>query len=180
MLPIAHIAAPLLCLAIYNKYLKLKKHNSIPASHFIIIGIAGILPDLFSVHIWATQRAGFSHSLLFPLIFFTAYFILKKVKSKYSIYAFLCFIGISIHFILDLVTAQMYLFYPFSMYAVNQFIIMPAHGMIYNNIIYLNMSEHIIWYAADVVFFISFILVEKTTIIERIYSFLYKQKLNTS
>ncbi len=174
MLPIAHIAAPLLCLLIYDKYLKSKKYKRIPKHHFILISIAGILPDLLGVHIWATERAVFSHSLFFPLIFFIAYFILKKVKPKYSVYALLFFIGISIHFILDIITAQMYVFYPFSMYAVNQFAILSAHGIVRNDMIYLSMLEHAVWYAVDAAFFIGFILVEKTAIVERICDFLQK------
>jgi len=169
MFPIAHIAAPLLVLAVYDKYLKVKRNKRIPSIYYIVIAIGGILPDILGPHIKATGRATVSHSIFLPLALLLLYFILKKFKEKYSFAVFLLFIGSAIHFILDMVTAPMYPFYPLSTYSLDQFVLFPLYSITRNSTLYLNAPQAMTWYAFGLIFLIGFIIVDKTTIIEKIY-----------
>ena len=169
MFPIAHIAAPLLALAIYDKYLKVKKDKQIPSVYYIVIAIGGVLPDLLGPHIKATGRATVSHSLFLPLALLLLYFALKKFKGRYSFPVLLLFIGSGIHFILDMITAPMYPFYPLSTYTMDQFVLFPLYSITENGALYLNAAQAMTWYAFGLIFFIGFIIVEKTPVIEKIY-----------
>lgn len=175
MFPIAHIAAPLLILAIYDKCLKAKENERIPSVYYIVIAIGGILPDLLGIHIKATGRATLSHSILLPLALLLLYLGLKKFKKKYSFPVFLLFIGSTIHFILDMFTAPMYPFYPLIMYTMNQFVLFPLYSITKKGTLYLNAFQATIWYGLGLIFFIGFLIVDKTPVIEKTY-----KKFNSS
>lgn len=169
MFPIAHIAFPLLLLSIYDKIRKAKGSPKIPNIYFIIIGFAGILPDLLSIHLWAEGRAAFSHSIFFPLMLLAAYLILKNKKPLYKNISLLFLIGVSSHLMLDVIVAPLWPLHPLSNFELNQLILMPAHAMIIDEVIYANFIEYAIWYAFDALFFILLILSEKTALIEKAY-----------
>lgn len=166
MFPIAHIAFPLLLLSIYDKIQKGKPR--IPNIYFIIIGFAGILPDLLAIHLWAEGRMAFSHSIFFPLIFLAAYLILRNKRPLYKDISLLLFIGTLSHLILDVIVAPLWPLYPLNTFELKHLVLFPAHGITLDGIIYANFIEHAIWYAFDALFFILFVLSEKTAIVEKI------------
>jgi len=176
MLPIAHASAPLLFLAIYNKIKKVKNGESIPCFWFVVIGIAGILPDLLKPHFLASERVGISHSIFFPLFFLGFYLVLKSFKNKNSIYFLLFFWGTLIHLILDMVTGVVFLFYPLSYFTFNEVVFFPANIIKLNDgRWYADFSQHALWYLFDAFFFGLYVFVDKTSFLERNLRKLFKK-----
>ena len=176
MLPVSHIAVPLLSLAIYNRIRKARGKIVVPSFCFIVIGLAGVLPDLLNPHFLASERVGFSHSIFFPLFFLIIYFILKLRHSKNSIYPFLFFAGLSIHLVLDIITGQMEIFYPLSNYTFDSLVLFPAILRKINNIWYAHFQQYTIWYLFDFGFIALYIIVEKAPSLKSIRNFIFRNK----
>jgi hypothetical protein len=177
MLPIAHASAPLLALAVYNKIKKVKNGEKIPSFWFIVIGIAGILPDLLKPHLSASERLGISHSIFFPLFFLGFYLVLKSFKNKYGIYFLLFFWGTLLHLILDMVTGVVFLFYPLNYFTLNEVIFFPANIIKLNDgRWYADFYQHALWYLFDAFFFGLYVFIDKTDFFDKILGKIFKKK----
>jgi membrane-bound metal-dependent hydrolase YbcI (DUF457 family) len=178
MLPIAHASASLLSLAVYNKIKKAKNEESIPYFWFIIIGIAGIFPDLLKPHLFAADRIGISHSIFFPLFFLGFYLVLKSFKNKNSIYFILFFWGTFFHLILDMVTGVVFIFHPLSDFTFNQVVLFPANIVRLNDgRLYADFFQHAILYLFDSFFFGLYVFVDKTNLLEKNLRKLFNKKV---
>jgi membrane-bound metal-dependent hydrolase YbcI (DUF457 family) len=166
MLPIAHISASLLSLSVYDKIKKAKNETGVPLFWFIIIGFAGIFPDLLKPHLFVADRISFSHSLFFPIFFLGLYLIFKSLNIKYRSLVFLFFTGALIHLCLDMVTGVVFIFYPLSDFAINKTVLFPANLIKVNQRWYADLSQHTIWYLFDTFFLGLYILVDKTNFLE--------------
>lgn len=176
MLPIAHASASLLSLSVYEKIKKAKKEKSGIQPHwFLLIGFAGILPDLLKPHLFASERMSISHSIFFPLFFLGFYLVFKSVKNKNSVYFLLFFWGTLLHLILDMVTGVVFLFYPLNEFTFNATILFPAHIIKVNQIWYAHLGQHVVWYLFDVLFFVAYVLVDKTDFLEKIFVKIFKK-----
>jgi hypothetical protein len=154
MFPIAHAAAPLLLLSIYNKIRVAKKQPAIPTVYYVIIGIAGVLPDIIGLHFTAAGRATFSHTIFYPLILLTAYVIMQKLKPRLATPVLLLLIGAMMHLAQDAIVGPLYPLHPFNMYEMNIWFI-PRNDML-----------PVYWYLFDAFFFGWFVIVEKTKVVE--------------
>ncbi|MCX6764502.1 MAG: metal-dependent hydrolase [Candidatus Nealsonbacteria bacterium] len=167
MLPIAHLSASLLSLSVYDKIKKAKNETSFPYFWFIVIGFAGIFPDLLKPHLFVADRISFSHSLFFPIFFLGLYLIFKSLNIKYRSLVFLFFAGAMIHLCLDMVTGVVFIFYPLSDFAINKTVLFPANIIRVQGRWYANLSQHAIWYLFDAFFFGLYVFVDKTNLLER-------------
>lgn len=129
-----HIIIALILGSLFRDCLTDKK--KFPLHYVLILGIASLLPDLDLAVYWILYWFGFAmsevhrtftHSLLFPLVFFVASIFTLKFKNKnlgkhrLKIHTILLIIGfgILIHFILDLAIAGSIMpFYPFSFFSI--------------------------------------------------------------
>jgi hypothetical protein len=175
MFPIAHLSASLLSLSVYDKIKKAKNNIGVFSSWFIIIGFAGILPDLLKPHLFVADRISISHSIFFPLFFLGVYLVLKSLKNENSIYPFLFFWGTLLHLILDMVTGVVFIFYPLNDFTFNQSVLFPASLRQINGIWYAHLSQHVIWYLFDAAFLGLYILIDKTNFLEKIFKKLLKK-----
>lgn len=167
MLPIAHISASLLSLSVYDKIKKVKNEIGVPYFWFIIIGFAGIFPDLLKPHLFVADRTSISHSVFFPLFFLGVYLVLKSLKNKNSIYFLLFFWGTLLHLILDMITGVVFIFHPLSDLTINRVILFPANIIKVNGRWYANLSQHAIWYLFDAFFFGLYVFIDKTNFLEK-------------
>ena len=175
MLPIAHISASLLSLSVYDKIKKAKNEIGVPFHWFLVIGFAGILPDLLKPHLFVTERMSISHSIFLPLIFFGFYLVFRSFKNKNSIYFLLFFVGTLLHLLLDMITGVVFLFHPLSDFTFNSTVLFPAHLRQVNGIWYAHLGQHIIWYLFDVFFFGLFILADKSYFLDKIFRKILKK-----
>lgn len=116
---VAHILLPLILASIIRDfYIKKKDRKNFPLHYVLIVGLAGILPDIDVVAFWFLHFFGFnlgevhrtfSHTIFVPIVFiilgllFTgrSFSTLRKHKLKINI-VFYCFaIGSLFHLILD-------------------------------------------------------------------------------
>jgi|GEM_PF-5795774 len=167
MLPVAHIGASLLSLSIYDKIRKAEDKVGVPSFWFIIIALAGILPDLLKPHLFVTERTSLSHSIFFPLFFLLIYLILRIAKIKFGVYFLLFSVGAFLHLILDMISGVVFIFYPLSEFTFNESILFPAHIRKISGIWYAHLFQHIIWYLFDVFFLGLYIFVDKTDFLEK-------------
>jgi len=168
MLPIAHISASLLSLSIYDKIRKAKDKIGLPSFCFIIIGFAGIFPDLLKPHLFAVGKTSISHSVFFPLIFLAIYLLLKLKKIEFNVFFLLFFIGTLIHLILDMISGVVFIFYPLSDYTFHKMVLFPAYLIEIKGVWYANLFQYVLWYIFDVVFFGFYIFVDKTNFLEKV------------
>jgi len=176
MLPVSHIAAPLLLLAIYNRTRKSKGKIITSSFYFIVIGFAGIFPDLLNPHLFVSERVGFFHSIFFPLLFLLIYFFLKLKHNKYSICPFLFFVGTIIHLILDILTGQVEIFYPLSNYTFNNLVFFEATLIKINGVWYAHFLQHALWYFFDFGFLALYIIIDKAPPLKDIGNFIFHNK----
>jgi membrane-bound metal-dependent hydrolase YbcI (DUF457 family) len=105
------------------------KRRFLPNHYVLLAGLAGLIPDVdlpISIFLFGSTEAHrlLTHSIWFPLIFFSgfliSYFFVKK-RSYYKIFLML-FVGFSIHILLDsTLSGTVCLFCPFNgvMYGLN-------------------------------------------------------------
>ena len=134
---VTHILIPILIVSIFRDfYLKKNKKTSFPLHYVLIAGLGGVLPDIdipvsmllniLGFSNWDIHRT-FTHTLLFPIIFFILFLILIPIHSKaricnltrhklkLSIIFLILSFGILTHLILDsLVSDLAYFLYPLS------------------------------------------------------------------
>ena len=117
---VTHVLIAIILLDLIRDYTLKKKHRmKFPLHYLIIVGIAGLLPDIDIVIYWIMNvisnvplsevHRTFTHTLFFPAIFAVAGFATWKVKSKFlarhkmklnTIFFIIAF-GTFIHLILD-------------------------------------------------------------------------------
>src|SRR3989344_8773075 len=89
---VTHILIPILLVSILRDfYLKRKDKKHFPLHYALIAGLGGVLPDIdiiisiilnfAGISNWDIHRT-FTHSLLFPLVFFALFLILIPVHRK--------------------------------------------------------------------------------------------------
>ena len=133
----AHILIPLIIGSIYRDYyINGKDRRRFPLHYILILGIAGIVPDLDVVAFWILNFFGFTfnqihrtfaHTIFVPLIFLFLAVVFNKTKIrelgrhklKLSLVFLMIAIGIFSHLALDSIFAgHIVPFYPFSMYSI--------------------------------------------------------------
>ncbi len=117
---------------IRDYYIKNKDRKKFPLHYILILGIAGLLPDIDVAVYWILYWFGFAysevhrpftHNLFFPIVFIAISFITLKWKNKelgrhhlkiHTIFLMIA-LGIFIHLFLDAAVAGSIMpFYPFS------------------------------------------------------------------
>lgn len=128
----AHILIPLIIASIFRDfYIKSKERKKFLLHYVLIIGIAGIIPDLDVAAFWILHFFGFSfssvhrtfaHTIFIPLIFLILALITTNIKIKelgrhklkLNMVFLMMSIGILFHLILDAIFAGYIVpFYPF-------------------------------------------------------------------
>ena len=118
---VTHILVPMILIdTIRDRILKLKK-QFLPNKYILLAGLAGLFPDIdipVSIILFGdvSVHRTFGHSIWIPLAFFIGFvysYLFKK--QKWWKFFLMCFIGVSIHIILDAsLSGYVSLFYPFS------------------------------------------------------------------
>jgi membrane-bound metal-dependent hydrolase YbcI (DUF457 family) len=124
---VTHMLIPMILLDVLrDNILKIKKKR-LPNKYILIAGLAGLLPDIdiplsFLFGSFFAHRT-ITHTVWLPLSFLLLSSILYLLKKRdWSLVFLMCFIGTSLHIILDVVTAgSIALLYPVSstMFSVN-------------------------------------------------------------
>ena len=133
---VTHILVPLLIASLFRDYYFKKNKRKFPLEYVLIIGIAGIIPDLDVLAFWVLSFFGFSfnevhrtfmHTLFVPLIFmiFALIFSIIKVedigrhKLKLNIIFVLLAVGSVAHLVLDWIfVGYIRPVYPFSDFSI--------------------------------------------------------------
>jgi membrane-bound metal-dependent hydrolase YbcI (DUF457 family) len=115
---VTHMLLPMILIDIFrDNILKIKK-SKLPNKYILIAGLAGLLPDIdiplsaFFPTLFAHRTI--THTVWVPLLFLliSSVFYLFK-KHNWSKIFLMCFIGTSIHIILDgVIAGSIYIFYP--------------------------------------------------------------------
>lgn len=147
---VTHILVPLFLVSFWRDYVLAKnKKAHFPLHYVLIAGLAGGLPDidvLISLVLnllgstpWDIHKT-FTHSLLFPLLFFLLAFVFRNAraearictigrhKMKLGAIGIMIAIGTFLHIFLDaLAGEQAYFLYPFSLtdFGINLFALLP-------------------------------------------------------
>ena len=92
---VTHILIPILLAAIFRDfYLRKRDRKSFPLHYVLVAGLGGVLPDIdipisfvlnyFGVANWNIHRL-FTHSFIFPAIFFILFLAFSKVNTRAKI-----------------------------------------------------------------------------------------------
>lgn len=139
MLPIAHMLAPMVALLLYGR----RYGKDISQRSLLAIGLFGLLPDLVNPHISLAARVSWSHSVF---ILLPIGLLVLLTSDRIRTYSSLLFTGVSIHLILDIISAPYNFLYPLDFsHSIDLY---PEFGL----------TWFISWYAVDIVFLIAFIL----------------------
>jgi membrane-bound metal-dependent hydrolase YbcI (DUF457 family) len=117
---VTHVLIAIILLDIIRDHVLKKKHRmKFPLHYLLIVGIAGLLPDIDIVIYWIVNiisnvplsevHRTFTHTIFFPIIFVVAGLVTWKVKSKFlarhkmrlNTVFFIIALGTFIHLVLD-------------------------------------------------------------------------------
>jgi membrane-bound metal-dependent hydrolase YbcI (DUF457 family) len=120
-LAVTHILLPMILVDLVRDHVFKMKKQILPNKYVLIAGLAGLAPDIdipisiFIFHDLKIHRT-FTHSIWIPIALFAAFVICYYLKKKnYSKFFLMCFIGISMHIILDFyLSGYVSLFLPLS------------------------------------------------------------------
>lgn len=132
MLPVTHLLAPIVLIAVYHRW----RGRIAPVRTLAIAGFFGVLPDLLNLHISLAARASWSHSLLVLPLFLVG---LVAGPSRVRQYARLGLVGFTAHIGLDAVSNPYNFLYPLSFD--------PSYPVLAD----CGLSTFACWYAADIV-----------------------------
>ncbi len=120
-LAVTHILVPMILVDTFRDHVLKVKKRFLPNKYILLAGLAGLFPDIdipVSIILFgdASIHRTFGHSIWVPLIFFIgfiySYFFREQKWWKFFL---MCFIGVSIHIMLDMsLSGYVSLFYPFS------------------------------------------------------------------
>ena len=125
-------------------YAKRKLNEPFLTKHILIIGLAGILPDLLSPHLWISERhTTYSHSLL-ALIIFSIITVLLIRKNKALI--LLLISAYALHLLADYISGGIPLLLPFNTEIFYQIWLLPPIDWIIADIILLLVIYFQSWF----------------------------------
>jgi len=127
MFIVTHFSIPFYGHLLFYRHFSRERINTTPYIYSIIIGTAGILPDLTSIHIsLAARHNALSHTIWAPLFLATAVGILLLFqKNLAKSFLFWLPFAVVIHLFLDALSGGIRLFYPTVM-IVGAYYIHPA------------------------------------------------------
>ncbi len=125
MLAFTHFSIPFYSHFLPSRWLGTYGNKRSLCLHSCLIGIAGLLPDFFSIHVTLTARHNsLSHTILAPVIIAficTIFWLLKRIPGHFI---FWLPFAVSTHLFLDAISGGIRLLYP-DEYILGSYIIIP-------------------------------------------------------
>lgn len=128
---VTHILIPMILVDLVRDHLFRQKRRFLPNKFVLAAGLIGLLPDLdVPISYFISGNLEFhrtiTHSIWFPLAFFFLFLFFFFIRRKPFLYKFflMCFVGFSIHIILDFyIFGTVSLFFPLTeeVYGLNIF-----------------------------------------------------------
>lgn len=113
MLPVTHFAIPFYSYYLIDRRLNNRENKKECLIHSSIVGLTGLLPDLFSIHVTLSARHNsISHTILATLLTFllcSIFLFFKQIPNRYILWFPL---AISMHLFLDSLSGGIKLLYP--------------------------------------------------------------------
>lgn len=138
MFPITHVLLPLLLVKLYGRV----TDTAVTERELLFVAVAGVLPDLFNLHIALAERASFSHSLLILVPLLLAVVV---ADGRFRRHMGLLCVGVGAHIVLDIASNPYNFLYPVSFE--------PSYPVWSQ----CGMGTFICWYAIDLVLVIAFL-----------------------
>jgi membrane-bound metal-dependent hydrolase YbcI (DUF457 family) len=140
---VTHVLIPMILVDLVRDHLFKKEKRFFPNTFVFVAGLAGLLPDIdvpLSYLLFGNMEAHrtITHSIWLPIAFFCLFLFFYFIKRKPFFYKFflMCFVGFSIHIILDFyIFGTVSLFFPLTeeVYGLNIFPIEKMY-LVYSSI----------------------------------------------
>jgi len=153
---VTHVLIPMILVDLVRDHLFKDKKRLLPNMFVFVAGITGLLPDLdvpVSYFLFGNLELHrtITHSIFFPLGFFSLFLFFYFVKRKPFLWKFflMCFVGFSMHIILDY-----YIFGTVSLF-------FPLIGEIYGLNIFPIDKMYLVYSAVDAILLILWLIHEE-------------------